>query len=184
MEHPLRPRPSERKPPVHMRRTYHFGSLTSFPCDSLAPNPGGISTLQCSINAQILNALAIGPNVPFVILSHDSVLVSHFYSRTASKGKAVEANHHRLYPRVSIPHDSKAWWGRVSNLGLRNACSSSLSTSSSSFFSSSIFFELSMIGSSRPGSFIVAAVVIQDKYVGVLKMQRGLSMYLHGSFEL
>lgn len=43
---------------------YHFGSLTSIPCDSLAPNPGGISTLQCSIRAQMLKAVAMGPKVP------------------------------------------------------------------------------------------------------------------------
>ena len=47
-----------------MGKNYHFGSLTSIPCDSLAPNPGGISTLQCSIRAQMLKAVAMGPNVP------------------------------------------------------------------------------------------------------------------------
>jgi hypothetical protein len=55
---------------------YHFGSGIGTPFSSAAP--GGMYTLQCTTKAQILNAEAIGPNVP------------------AMSGNAVLANHHRL----------------------------------------------------------------------------------------
>lgn len=42
-----------------------------------------------------------------------SFLCAHepLFTRTASKGKAVEANHHRLFPRVSMLHGSGTSWG-------------------------------------------------------------------------
>lgn len=58
------------------KKTYHFGSSIGIPFCSAAP--GGIETRQWTINAQILNAEAIGPKVP------------------AMSGNAVLANHHRL----------------------------------------------------------------------------------------
>ena len=53
----------------------HEGSCMSMPCSSVPP--GGIFTLQFSTRAQMLNAFAIGPNVP------------------AISGIAVDAYHHR-----------------------------------------------------------------------------------------
>lgn len=75
-------------------------------------------------------------------------------SFTASSGKAVEANHQRLGQRISIFQSD---WprGRV-NLGLRKVCSSCLSNSSSSAsLSCSTSLKVFLIGSSRPGSFIL-----------------------------
>lgn len=59
--------------PLH---SYQGGSSTYVPEASMVP--GGTSTRQGMVKAQILKAEARGPNVP------------------ATRGKAVDANHHRL----------------------------------------------------------------------------------------
>lgn len=93
---------------------YHVGSSTKTPSSSVWP--GGMIILQCTTRAQILKAEAIGPKVP------------------ATKGNAVEANHHRL--------------------GARKACSSSSTSSSSSTYCCSAAADSAVMGSSKPGSFM------------------------------
>ena len=67
--------------------TYQLGSFTEGPFASLLP--GGIVTRQYTAKAHILKADAMGPNVP------------------AIRGKAVDANHHRLYSMVSLRKGGK-----------------------------------------------------------------------------
>lgn len=64
------------------------------PCASVPP--GGMDILQLSTRAHILNALAIGPKVPWN--SNQTMLFDHhtFTRHTAISGNPVEANHHRL----------------------------------------------------------------------------------------
>ncbi len=138
---------------------YHFGSLTSIPCDSLAPNPGGISTLQCSIKAHMLKAVAMGPKVPYIYC-----LAKHTKPRLLMG--YVQRVRGMLSKQTTIDYDGEVstnfefwkYWGTY--LGFRNVCSTSCSRSSSSCFPSLILFCVSLRGLSSPGSFIVSACVV------------------------
>lgn len=136
--------------------TYQPGSSTVTPLSSRVP--GSTYARQCTTSAHILNVEAMGPNVP------------------ATSGNAVEANHQRLNSVSFLVRNRNEnlqassfqglYFGGhldisplckgTTNLGSKNSCSSSSASSCSSFsrFSSTALASL-LMGSSRPGSFII-----------------------------